>query len=516
MDNQEISTISEILATLAVNSKLEEIWNNLFSIFKVNFGTRSLIVLRYNEIEYTVGDENTDLSEFLKKTNSQLKLYGKYCIFSFKELKIGFDFYSNISRSFLELLYSILDNFLTSKYKYDYLYISNKYMRALIYSIEALLSEKSVTSSITHSFISISTFTNIKKLLVALVKGKSIEVIASIDISKNDIKIPEILKRINQAISSKEQIEIRPPIKKALFQDMDTLRFIPLKDMETQEVIGILLAGMKIQTSDIVSLEEEILKIISFLITQRLILYKWHAQLIIAKKKAEELSKLKSEFVANVSHELRTPLNAILGFSELIKMANLVSGEGKKYIDYITSSATNLLNMINNILDLSKIESNTVSVNFSKLKISEFIEELAHNAEALIRDKEVTFIKEENEHDEYILTDYSMLRSIITNILSNAIKFTEKGFVKMKISQENGNLIIEIEDTGIGMDKTEVEKIFQPFVQLEPVVNKKYQGTGIGLTVASKFAKMIGAKIEVTTKGKGKGMIFKVKLPLLS
>ena len=236
-------------------------------------------------------------------------------------------------------------------------------------------------------------------------------------------------------------------------------------------------------------------------------------ELKLAKIKADEASRAKSEFLANMSHEIRTPMNSVLGFSELL--SNMVDDElQKSYLNSIKSSGKSLLILINDILDLSKIEAGKLDVEYELISLESLFEELETLFSLKLLEKGLEYISEiEPSVPHLIFNDESRLRQLLINLLSNAIKFTEKGYVKIQASAGNQtiennkqycNLIICIEDTGIGIPKKSLKKIFEPFTQQEGQSSKKFGGTGLGLTISRKLIDLMDGRIEVeSTVGKG-------------
>lgn len=220
---------------------------------------------------------------------------------------------------------------------------------------------------------------------------------------------------------------------------------------------------------------------------------------------AELANKLKSEFLANMSHEIRTPLNSILGFSEiLLDKAEIEHDKGMLKI--IINSGRNLLTLINDILDLSKIEAGKIDLKFDKVDIRMIVKETIgiFQSEADKRNNkfEVEFIGNTNG---YYLLDESRLRQVIINLVGNAIKFTNSGLIKIRVTQElkkdnKGNLTVDVVDTGIGIAPNQQKKIFESFTQESSETSKKYGGTGLGLTISKKLVEAMGGKISVKSQ----------------
>lgn len=236
-------------------------------------------------------------------------------------------------------------------------------------------------------------------------------------------------------------------------------------------------------------------------------------QLRIAKNKAEEASKAKSEFLANVSHEIRTPLNAILGFSQYL-FDNITDKLHKEYISTILSSGKNLLNLINDILDLSKIESGKMDIELQPMNYHEIINDIKLVFTQKIEQKGLSFkISTDSSVPDYIYMDELRFYQIIFNLVSNAIKFTSKGFIHIsafaiKTSNINEiNLSIVIEDTGIGIKEDQQEIIFESFKQQSGQSNRDFEGTGLGLAIVSGLLKNLNGTVSLKSKP-GKGSVF--------
>ena len=216
----------------------------------------------------------------------------------------------------------------------------------------------------------------------------------------------------------------------------------------------------------------------------------------------EELDKTKSNFVANMSHEMRTPLNAIIGFSELIKsetQGNIDSEKNKEYVGYIHESGHHLLKVINDILDLSKVEAGKMSVNEEIVCIKELIDDRVANLVPKI--DEHGLVIDNNVADIEIRTDAKLFKQIIDNILSNAIKFTPAGGRIYISNFFNSNKVeISVTDTGIGMTEGEMKTALSTFGQVESAYSRQHDGTGLGLSLVQKFMKLLGGSMNLSSK----------------
>jgi PAS domain S-box-containing protein len=239
--------------------------------------------------------------------------------------------------------------------------------------------------------------------------------------------------------------------------------------------------------------------------------------LLESKIAAEDANRTKSEFLANMSHELRTPLNSIIGFSQVLadrKFGDL-NEKQMKYVANVLKSGRHLLEVINSVLDLSKIESGTMEYEPETIKLSETIEELLLLMEPLAKKKfiELTATIEPGGLD--ISVDRIKFKEIIYNLLGNAIKFTpEKGKINIRSEIVDTSLHITVSDTGIGISKENLGTIFEPFKQTDPFLTRQYGGTGLGLAIVKKYVKMHGGKIWVTSEA-GVGSSFTFTIPLV-
>ncbi len=233
-----------------------------------------------------------------------------------------------------------------------------------------------------------------------------------------------------------------------------------------------------------------------------------------ALKSAKYANRTKTEFLANMSHEIRTPLNAIIGFSEL--MSGMITDPvASNYIKSIKVSGNSLLIIINDILDLSKMEAGKMTLEMEPVNPSLVLNEIEHIFQTTILEKKLSLIIDVAEDiPEYVLLDETRIRQILLNIVGNAMKFTEAGYVKIKLRREsvkNGkiNLIFEVEDTGIGIPKKEQKSIFDSFKQQEGQDTRRFGGTGLGLSISKKLVEMMNGEISVESES-GKGSLFTI------
>lgn len=241
-------------------------------------------------------------------------------------------------------------------------------------------------------------------------------------------------------------------------------------------------------------------------------------ELIEAKEKAEEMNRLKSSFLANMSHELRTPLNGILGFSEIIQETNDFE-KVKKMSEIINKNGNRLLNTLNQILNLSLLEANTKKVEYRYIDIVSLVNETTelYRIEAAKKNLKLHFESEISKLQ--VAIDPTLVTNILNNLVNNAIVYSEKGGIIVKLGEEiiNGveSIVIDVIDTGIGIEKKNLEIIFDEFRQASEGWGRSFEGTGLGLSLCKKYAKLLGGSINVTSEI-GVGSDFKVILPKIS
>ena len=244
-------------------------------------------------------------------------------------------------------------------------------------------------------------------------------------------------------------------------------------------------------------------------------------QLIEATELANEASKAKSDFLANMSHEIRTPLNGILGFTDMLRRDGNVIGEAerKEWLDVVHQSGQHLLQLINNILDLSKVEADQLDVEQMQCKPMEILSDLVSVMRVQASEKTITLdIECEGYTPQTITSDPTRLRQILTNLIGNALKFTQDGSVTIKTRVEelddgSANLVIDIVDTGPGIPKDKLDSIFNPFSQADTSITRKFGGTGLGLPISRRLAEALGGTLTVSSV-LGEGSIFTLTLGL--
>ena len=237
-----------------------------------------------------------------------------------------------------------------------------------------------------------------------------------------------------------------------------------------------------------------------------------------AQKAADEANKAKSAFLANMSHELRTPLNAILGYSEMLQeeLEDLGHDEFVDDLKKIHQAGEHLLALINDVLDLSKIEAGRMTVFREDVDVRELIDGVVNTIRPLVDKNGNSLLIDCGDDVGVIHTDMTKIRQTLFNLLSNASKFTERGEIRLAARRRNGAagdaLEIAVSDTGIGMSREQVKKLFQAFTQADSSTSRKYGGTGLGLAISRRFCRMLGGDLTVVSEA-DRGSTFTCSLP---
>lgn len=238
-------------------------------------------------------------------------------------------------------------------------------------------------------------------------------------------------------------------------------------------------------------------------------------ELISAMEKAEESDRLKSAFLANMSHEIRTPMNGILGFTELLSDTHFSGEEKKEFIDIIRKSGQRMLNTVNDLIDIAKIETGQMPVIYAEIDIVEQVTNLYRFFQHEAEEKGIAFLLNNNVSPQYavINTDLAKLDSIFTNLIKNAIKYTHKGSVEIGCWMNENSFEFYVRDTGIGVPKHRQQAIFNRFEQADIGDTRAFQGSGLGLAITKAYAEMLGGKITLESE-EGRGSTFYFTLPI--
>jgi signal transduction histidine kinase len=234
----------------------------------------------------------------------------------------------------------------------------------------------------------------------------------------------------------------------------------------------------------------------------------------MARDAAMEAASAKSRFLANMSHELRTPMNAIIGFTRLVRRnADGLPERQVGNLSKILASAEHLLALIDEILDLSRVEAGQVSVDVSELHIADVLREVTDSLDPLVDRPRVKLVVDADRSLPRFASDRDKVRQILLNLLSNAIKYTDEGSIVVRAEAVDGRLRVAVSDTGIGIPDDEIDKIFQEFHRAEASDGRRRSGTGLGLTISQRLAKALGGGITVASVP-GAGSTFTLELPL--
>ncbi len=338
------------------------------------------------------------------------------------------------------------------------------------------------------------------------------------------VNIPDIRKYEDHDFSGSLEFD-----KKFDYQTQSML-LVPMrnKDEEVIGVIQLLNARKTGEPKTIVPFSKENVRWIQSLASQAAVaithvslvneIRKAYSEVASARDMAMEANAAKSKFLANMTHELRTPMNAIIGYTEMLleetEEKNMV--EIHKDLAKIGSSAKILLQLINEILDLSKIEAGKMEIHLDSFKIEEIVETATHTIEPMLQKNRNTLTLQCDENLGYMVADMNRVRQTLINLLSNANKFTENGEVTLEVTrikkQDTPWIVFKVVDTGIGIPQDKLRSIFSEFTQADTTTSRKYGGTGLGLAISQRFCRMMGGSIAVSSE-MNKGSTFTVQLP---
>jgi PAS domain S-box-containing protein len=245
-------------------------------------------------------------------------------------------------------------------------------------------------------------------------------------------------------------------------------------------------------------------------------LKKVHEDLIKAKVEAEASNRLKSSFLANISHEIRTPLNSVVGFANLLLANDLTNEVKEEYIEHINHNSEKLLQIIGDIIDLSRLESSQIEITYEEASVNSIVNEIVEDARKIVKRNEKSIIINVmnmlEENGDLIFTDRIWLKRVLNHLMDNAVKFTLEGSVRLSYARENESLVFRIKDTGIGINKENLDHIFEEFRQEIDGHHRPFEGLGVGLTLAKEVIERMGGKIFVQSE-KGVGSEFSFSIP---
>ncbi len=239
------------------------------------------------------------------------------------------------------------------------------------------------------------------------------------------------------------------------------------------------------------------------------------AEVTKAMHHAQEADQIKSSFLAVMSHELRTPLNSIIGFTGIMlqELAGPLNDEQKKQLNMVRNSSRHLLSLINDVLDISKIEARQLDLVAEPFNLLDSIHNTLKLISPMAEKKGIEVRTDIANNISTVVSDKRRIEQILLNLLSNAVKFTENGFVRLDCELDGDMIKMRVKDTGIGIEEDDMEHLFQPFSQVDTGLSRKYDGTGLGLSICKKLLALMGGTIVVRSKA-GKGSTFEIQFPV--
>jgi PAS domain S-box-containing protein len=339
-----------------------------------------------------------------------------------------------------------------------------------------------------------------------LITDKNLNILEANSAACNDLgyELTELLKLKFTDIVEPKDLE-NQPLKLKEIMEGKTIRIVRKLLRKDGSIFPADISGKQLSSGNFLALIRDI--------TER---KKFETELIEAKEKAEEMNRLKSSFLANMSHELRTPMVGILGYSEILS-EEITQPDLLKMAKDISRSGKRLLETLNSILDMSRIESNKYVIEPSRFSLTKLLLDEINLYKSVAQLKNISLSITLPEQELIIVSDKKMLQSIISNLINNALKFTPVGGVTLRASLEKksaGFVIIKVIDTGIGISKESQEIIFDEFRQASEGVDRKYEGTGLGLTITKNFVELLNGTICLKSEH-GKGSEFSVEIPLI-
>jgi PAS domain S-box-containing protein len=245
-------------------------------------------------------------------------------------------------------------------------------------------------------------------------------------------------------------------------------------------------------------------------------LKKIHEDLIKANVEAEASNRLKSSFLANISHEIRTPLNSVVGFANLLLANDITNDVKEEYIEHINHNSEKLLQIIGDIIDLSRLESSQIEITYEEASVNSIVNEIVDDARKIVKRNEKSIIINVmnmlEENGDLIFTDRIWLKRVLNHLMDNAVKFTLEGSIRLSYTRENDNLLFRVKDTGIGINKENLDHIFEEFRQEINGHHRPFEGLGVGLTLAKEVIERMGGRIFVQSE-KGVGSEFSFSIP---
>jgi signal transduction histidine kinase/CheY-like chemotaxis protein/putative methionine-R-sulfoxide reductase with GAF domain len=295
--------------------------------------------------------------------------------------------------------------------------------------------------------------------------------------------------------------------------DVQDAAYVPL--IARDRVIGVLALGRQTGHPPIDEGEQSFIQIVGVNLSVALENARLYEEAVETAERLREVDKLKSQFLANMSHELRTPLNSIIGFSRVILKGidGPINDQQQRDLEAIHGSGQHLLGLINDILDISKIEAGKMELNFADVDLAEVVEGVMSTAIALVKDKSVDLQQFVPDDLPSITADERRIRQVLLNLVSNAAKFTEEGYVRVEAERQDSKVLVSVSDTGSGIPQDKLEEMFEPFTQVDSSSTREHEGTGLGLTITRSFVDLHGGEVWAESEV-GVGSTFYFTLPI--